>query len=519
MANRRIEMLDIKHLLRLKRQGRSNREIGGLLGMHRNTVNTYVQQLKTLDKSEEELLALENSALHALLHPPKSSSTARYTELSKHFSYYEQESKKVGVTLQLLWERYMAATPNGYGYTQFRKYFREYQKTQQVSLHWTHKYGDKIFLDFTGKKLPVIDKVSGAVVWKEVLVAILGGSNYTYVEALDSQKLDDFLDAVQNCFHFFGGVSQALVPDNLKSAVTTADNYEPTVNRNFSELALHYGTVVLPTRSGKPKDKALVEGAVKLVYQRIFYPLSDLKFYNLTDLNNAIRSQLDQHNNRPFKGRPYSRRDLFEQEEKRLLSPLPSERFERRTYRQSRVNKDAHIYLDYHYYSVPHQYVNKRVLVQATTRQVEVFLLKNHERIAIHSRSSQRGGFTTNPQHLPANVQYVSNWSVEQFTTQAAEIGSSTKAFFYKIFEYKAHPEQAYKSCLGILSLRKYYSDKRINAACQRADYFKNYGYKAIHNILKKGLDQVNYLPHNQEDNQPMIDASHPNIRGGTYYQ
>jgi len=512
-------MLDIKHLLRLKSQGRSNREIGQLLGMHRNTVNSYIKQLKSTGQEESRLMELDNSALHELLHPHKAQATARYETLSGQFLHYERELKKVGATLYILWEKYQSEHPDGYGYTQFRKHVRAYQKTQEVSLNWTHKYGDKLFLDFTGKKLPIVNKVSGEVEWKEVLVCILGGSNYTYVEAVESQRLEHFLEAVQNCFQFLGGVSQAVVPDNLKSAVTTADNYEPTVNRNFSAMALHYGTVVLPTRSLKPKDKALVEGAVKLVYQRVFYPLNNIKFYNLSDLNTAIRSQLDQHNNRPFQGREYSRRDLFDQEEKPLLSPLPSERFERRTYRKTRVNKDTHIYLDYHYYSVPNQYVDKPVLIQATSGQVEVFLQKTHERIALHHRSSQRGGFTTNPQHLPVNVRLVSNWSVEQFTDQAAEIGEKTKAFFYKIFEHKAHPEQAYKACLGILKLNKCYANKRINDACGRADYFNNYSYQAIKNILNKGLDQVHYLPHNQEDNQPQIEAAHPNIRGGKYYE
>lgn len=519
MSKRRIEMLDIKHLLRLKKQGRSNRQIGDVLGIHRNTVNSYITQFKTTGKTYSELYGLEDSALLALINPPEVELSARYKCLLEQFSGYERELKKVGATMQTLWEGYCEEAENPYGYTQFRKHFKSYLKQKKVSLHWEHKFGDKLFIDFSGKKLPVRDKVTGEVIWKSVFVGVLGGSSYTFVQAAHSEGLDDFLEVVQDCFHYLGGVTQALVPDNLKSAVTVADRYEAEVNRNFKALALHYGTVVLPTRSREPKDKALAEGAVKLAYQRIFYPLNELTFYSLKDLNAAIRTELDKHNNKLFQEHPYSRRGLFEQEEKHLLERLPTERFERRTYRQGRVNKDGHVRFDYHYYSVPYQYTDKRIWVQATARGVEVFRSSTHERIAVHKRSCQKGGFTTKREHLPDNVRFVKDWSVEQFTDQGAEMGECVYGFFLKIFEHKAHPEQGYKACMGILNLRKGFSDQRINAACKRADYFENYSYKTIKNILEKGLDKVGYQPHAQTDNQPELEASHPNIRGGEYYQ
>ena len=519
MPRRRIEMIDLKHLLRLKEQGRSNREIGEILAIHRNTVNNYVQHFDSIGKPYSELYSLTNSDLHQLLSPKKSVPCARYEALQKLLPKYERELKKVGATKQLIWEQYCREVSNPYGSSQFRTHFKTYLKQQQVSLQWEHKFGDKLFIDYAGKKLPVTDKKTGEVSWKSVFVGVLGGSGYTYVCASNSEGLDDFLASVQDCLHYLGGVSRAIVPDNLKSAVTVADKYEPTVNRNFKALAAHYGTVILPTRSGKPKDKALVEGAVKLVYQRIFYPLSDLTFYNLSDLNSAIRGYLDKHNNMPFKGHLYSRRDLFEQEEKHLLAPLPPTHFERRTYREGRVNKDAHVRFDHHYYSVPYQHVGQRIYVQATTRQVEIFRSSDHQRLSFHQRNNKRGGFTTNPAHLPDNVRFVKDWSVEQFTTQASEIGSVTQDYFQKIFQYKAHPEQGYKACMGILSLRKGFSDERINAACKRADYFKNYSYKTIKNILEKGLDKLPYQAHAKSDNQPQLAASHPNIRGGDYYE
>lgn len=518
MANQRIEMLNLKHIIRLKDQGRSNREIERLLGVHRNTINSYVAQFRATGQSYSELSALSDEALLSLL-TPDVRPCPRYEYLEPRFTHYEKELKKVGATMLTLWEAYRLEVPDGYGYTQFRKHLRDYLKQTKISLHWEHKFGDKLFVDYTGKKLPVTDRVSGEVVWKEVFVAILGGSGLTYVGASDSQQLDDFLEVMQDCFRFMGGVPRAVVSDNLKSAVTKADNYEPDVNRNFKALGLHYDTVILPTRAIKPKDKALVEGAVKLAYQQIFYPLNELTFFSLKDLNRAITERLDFYNNKKYQRRQYSRRQLFEAEEKHLLLPLPSERFERRTYRDCRVNKDAHVYFNYHYYSVPYRYVGRRILLQATAREVEIFLSGTAERIAIHSKNNKKGGFSTQNEHLPSNIRFVKNWSVEQFTSKAGEVGEAVYGFFTKIFEHKAHPEQAYKACMGILSLKKGFSDIRINNACRRADYFQNYSYKAVKKILEKGLDKLEYRPHQMSDNQPVLEASHPNIRGADYYK
>ena len=316
-----------------------------------------------------------------------------------------------------------------------------------------------------------------------------------------------------------GGVPRGIVPDNLKSAVTKADNYEADVNRNLTALSLHYGTTILPTRSRKPKDKPLVERAVTLVYQRIYYPLNEINFYNLIDLNAAIRHQLDLHNNRPFQNRPYSRRELFSTQEKDLLEALPVSAYEQREYWSGKINKDALVYFKGHYYSVPYQWRKKRFYIQATTRVVEIFWSKNHQRLCMHPRSYEKGKRSIQKDHLPPNIQYVKNWSVDFFIKQAQGIGEQVEAYFLKIFEQKAHPEQAYKICTGIIGLKKNYNNERINQACERAAYFGNYGYKVVAHILKKGLDQVAYLPHATTDDQPLLDESHPNIRGGNYYK
>jgi len=418
-----------------------------------------------------------------------------------------------------VWAYYRKQQPEGYSSSQFHTHLKNWRRRTKVSMYWEHKFGDKLFVDFCGKKLSIIDKVSGAVREVEVFVALLGGSQYTYVEAIASQKLVHFLEAMQNALHFLGGVPQGIVPDNLKSAVTKADNYEPDVNRNLNALALHYGTSILPTRSAKPKDKPLVENAVSLVYQRIYYPLNEINFYNLVDLNAAIRHHLDLHNNRLFQNRPYSRKELFLSQEKPLLEALPVERYERREYWSGKINKDGLVYFKGHYYSVPYQYRKKRFYLQATHRTIEIFSSKSNERLCMHKRSYEKGARSIQKDHLPPNIKYVKSWSVDFFTKQGGVIGEQVSAYFLKIFEQKAHPEQGYKACMGILKLKKGFSDQRINAACERADYFGNYGYKVVKNILEKGLDQIDYRPHATTDDQPLLDESHPNIRGGAYYK
>lgn len=520
MANTRIDMVNVQHILRLLLAGKKKRTIARTLGIGRGTVTRYVHSFDQTGQSYEALSDLSTEALSALLQKEKQvEPSKRYEELSGLFPKLEKEIKKVGATYLILWESYHQRHPEGYAYSQFCHHFRTWLRRTEVGLHWEHKYGDKLFVDFCGKTLSVTDKLSGLVEKVEVLVAVLGGSQYTYVEAVRSQKLEDFLEVLQNAFHYFGGVCRGIVPDNLRSAVTKADKYEPTVNRNLSSLALHYGTTILPTRSRKPKDKALAEHGVQLIYQRIYYPLNEITFYSLSDLNRAIREQLNLHNNRLFQHRPYSRKQCFIANEKDLLEPLPSSRYELRHYHKSRVNKDSRVYFQYHYYSVPFAYKGKSILVQATRRVVEVFLRSTHERIALHQRSEERGGYTIVDAHLPDNVRFVKSWSIDFFLKQGQAIDQVVAQYFTKIFDEKAHPEQGYKICTGILSLRKTFSDARLTAACQRADYFNNYGYKVIKNILEKGLDKVDYKPHAASDEQLYLEGTHPNIRGGEYYE
>ena len=512
-------MVDIKHLLRLKLQGQSNRSIGRQLGINRKTIDKYIEFFHTQAQSYEELLGWSNAELNALFPKKSNKKVKKYEELSSRFSYYERELKRPGATYLGLWQEYRQAHPGGYSYNQFKNHIRDHLGKQQVSMRIEHKFGDKLFVDYCGKKLLITDRHTGIETEVEVFVAILGGSQYIYCQASETQQLDDFLDAMSNTLEYLGGVPQAIVPDNLKSAVTKASKYEPNINRNFAAFGEHYRTVILPTRSAKPKDKPLVESAVKLVYQNIFFPLRNMVFFTLGDLNRAIREQLDLFNNKLLTNRSYSRRQLFVEEEKSKLEPLPKERFQRKIYREYKVNKEAHVWvgLDKHYYSVPYSYVGKHVQVQISHQTIEVYY--NYQRIALHQRSSKTGGFTTITEHMPANIRFVKNWSMDHFTSRARQIGPHTYEYCCKIFEIKKHPEQAYKACMGILKLAQKFSNQRLEKACKRAAFYEAYAYKALEIILKKGMDQLDLEGEAATDNPVIITESHPNIRGGEYFK
>lgn len=518
MANRKIEIMDLKQLLQLKAKGYSNRRIAAHIGISRNTVNDYIQLFGRSEKSFEELSQLSLGAIKKLEAHLSDKPTAvvnkKYEQLRERIPGYLQELKRPGCTYQQLWYQYQSDYPSGYGYTQFKHHLHAYEKSEQVSFVFRHKYGDKLFIDFTGQKLQVVDRHSGEVEQVEVFVGILGGSQYTYVEACPNQRMEHFIRCTVNCLEYIGGVVQALVPDNLKSAVDKANNYEPILNRQYKAMALHYDTTVVPARAIKPRDKALVEGAVKLVYQRIFYPLRNHIFFSLAELNEHIRALLSSYNQRLFQGRDYSRQDLFEQHEKPLLSVLPTHRFEIKTFKRAKVQKNTHVWVEKHYYSVPYRYIGQRVQVQYNGLTVEIYY--NHERIAMHKRSFRPYGYTTVKEHLPSTHRFVLDWNPQRFIKWGHKIGPATGQYIQEVLEYYSYPEQAYKSCLGILRLAKQYSEQRLELACERALKYKKYSFRTIETILLRKLDQV-------EDPDPSEGQLklplHENIRGADYYE
>lgn len=491
-------------------------------GVALRTVKKYVRGAEATGRSIPELLELDDAALASCVQEPaQQDENARLLQLEAQFPYFERELRRVGVTRQLLWDEYKSGNPDGYNYSRFCHYFQQWQGRQKAVMHLEHKSGDKLFIDYAGKKLKVMDWVSGREIEVEVFVATLGASGYTYVEASPSQQLEDFIASVENALHFLGGVPAALVPDNLKSAVTQSSRYEPKVNETFADFANHYGTSVLPTRAYKPRDKAHVENAVRITYQRIYALLRDRDFHSIEALNHAIRPLLDQHNARPLQGREESRLDRFEALDKPELAPLPTDCYEIKRHKWVTVQKNSHVRLgeDAHYYSVPYQHIGKKVKLTYTRRTVEVYC--KLERVAFHKRNKSRFGYSSTPEHLPSNHRYVSDWNPDFFLNQALRIGPPVVEMFKAIFERKIHPEQAYKSCNGILHLKKRFTPQRVAAACQRALSHQCIGYGYVKTILEKGLDK---LAGGQED-QPgkssssHIPQNHKNIRGKNQYK
>ena len=382
-------------------------------------------------------------------------------------------------------------------------------------MHMQHKCGDKMYVDYAGKTLSIIDKTNGESQEVQFFIALLGGSQYTYAEATLSQQKEDFVRSVERAMRYFQGVPAAIVPDNLKSAVIKSSRFEPTINETLADLAEHYDTTILPTRAYKPRDKSLVEGAVKILYRRIYANLKDASFYSLEEINQAINELLEAHNGRKLTARPYSRRDLFLEDEKPTLRPLPATYFEIKYQSFATVMQNGHVHLsrDKNYYSVPYPYIKKKVKLLYTSSTVEIYYKYN--RIALHKRNYKPYVYTTTSEHLASTHRFVAEWSAERFMDWAKSIDTAVGEYILHIIESRNHPEQAYKSCLGILNFEKKVGKVRLVKACKRGLEFETYSFKSIQKILENGLD----YDQNQEENPiPQELPEHSNIRGKQYY-
>lgn len=516
MSSKRIGIMNIRQLLQLKLKGESNRSVSRLIGVHRNTVNEYVHLLRASGQAYEALIALSDKALWDLFPQFTTTDKNRYETLSSYFSYFRIELKKVGCTRLTLWKEYLERHPDGYQSSQFNEHLSRWLKRVEGSGKLTHKAGDKLYIDYTGKKLYYIDRSTGEQIGVEVFVAILPCSGYTYVEASPSQCRHDFIDSMNNCLNHLGGVPKSLVPDNLKSAVTKASKYEPILNKTFAGFALHYQCSINPTRSYSPQDKALVEHAVKLVYQRIFYPLNKQTFFSLQALNAALSKLLKQYNDYLFSQLKTSRRQQFEEIEKASLAPLPAQAYELRYYKILTVQKMGYVYLsdDKHYYSVPHRYLGKKVELQYTKGHIEVFYAK--ERIASHKRNYQPGRYSTIADHLSSTHQFYREWSPEFFQKWARRYGTDIESYITGLIEQATYPETAYKQCMGVLQLVKEYGPQRLSKACKRAVQYPRFGYGIVKDILKNKMDLE---PDLFTDPDQILIPKHDNIRGADYYK
>jgi transposase len=514
MLKNKTPMSKIRQALRLYTQGKSKMFIKEHTGLSRNTVKKYINLFIESKQSFGEVNKLTDRDLDELFgNSPKIEPPEKLKQLIECFPAISKELKRKGVTLEIVWNGYYQTHEEGYRFTQFCKHYNNWKRQVNPVMHIEHKVGDKMFVDYAGDKQAVVDTETGEVRDVEVFVAILGASQLTYVEATESQKKEDFIATCENAMHYFGGVPLAIVPDNLKSAVTKSDRYEPTLNETFADFAEHYGTTIIPARAYRPKDKSLVEGMVKIIYTRIYAAIRKEKFFSLAQLNEAIRAALEDLNNGLLKGRDYSRRQQFEELERPVLQSLPSLRYEFKKQQVATVLKDGHVCLgvDKHYYSVPYKHIGKKVKIIYTKERVEIFL--DYSLIADHDRMKGKYSYTTISEHMASKHRYVAEWSPAKFISWAEKIGTDAKLLIEQILMKKQHPEQSYKSCIGVLKLAPKAGNDRMNNACKRALEYGIYNYKIVQTILEKNLDKSSPDNPDNDDLPP-----HDNIRGEEYF-
>jgi transposase len=514
MANKSIKMSKLRQVLKLHCQGYSKLQISITTGLSRNTVKKYIKHFTVLLTTWEDLSRMSDKELDQLFcTTPQPAPREQLEHLHSYFSSQEKRLRQRGMTILKLWLEYYFQYPGAYSRSRFYQLYSQWKQKVKPTMHLEHKAGDKMFIDFTGEKLKIVHPETGEIKSVEVFIAILGASQLTYVEAVESQQVEDFITACERALHYFGGAPRAIVPDNLKSAVVKSNRYEPSLNENFEAFADHYGMAVLPARAYKPRDKSLVEGAVKIAYNRIYTNLPTQLSTSLEELNALIKPLLEQHNNSLLTERKYSRREQFEEMERPALQPLPERLFELRRSQQLTVMKNGHVCLsiDKHYYSVPYNYIGKKVRLLYAKSSVEIFY--KYELIASHKRVRSPHNYTTDPQHLATQHQVHAEWNSDYFLQQARAIHQDVEFYINQVLLKKKHPEQAYKSCQGILSYAKRVGHGRLINACRRAHEYGLYHFKAIENILQRRLDGFEA----EQEQLPM--PAHENIRGENYYQ
>jgi len=507
-------MFSLRELLRLKfAQKLPHRAISRSLGISTSTVSALtrkaVQQGLTWPLPE----AIDDAALEKVIYgassvppPPPRKTEPSYVQL-KH------ELQRKGVTLQLLWQEYRDATPTDeqYSYSQFCQRYRDWRKRQPLSMRQTHHPADKLFIDYAGLTLPITDPATGECHGAQLFVAVLGYSSYTFAEVTRTQTLPDWIASHHRALQFFGGVPKLIVPDNLKSAISKACRYEPDDNPTYAYFAQHYGVAILPARPYKPKDKAKAENAVLVAERWILARLRHHTFFSLSEANAAIRELLNELNNRRMRSYGESRRERFERHECTLLSPLPNDAYSYTEIKRVRVHIDYHVEIDKHYYSVPYAYIKQEL--QAFCSAERITIKKGNRVIASHARSSVMGAHSTDKTHMPKHHLAHSDWSPERLQNWATQIGPACLQLVTQWLHGKAHPEQAYRACLGLLSLAKAYRESRLENACARALHLRSTQLKTVRNILQNGLDQQALTPL-----ESATLPAHDNIRGAHHY-
>lgn len=513
MSMPRITMKKLREVLRLKFDLKlSNREIANMLSISPSTVSLYVTMFKHKGISWDQANNFSDDDLNKLIFPVQHLSPKRQCA-KPDFEYIHKELKRKGVTLQLLWEEYYEAhKESSYSRTQFCVLYQEWSRKLNISMRQRHKAGDKLFIDYAGHTIPIIDINTGESKSAQIFIAVMGASNYSYAEATWSQSLPDWIGSHVRAFEYFGGIVGLLVPDNLKSGINKACRYEPDVNPLYADMVSYYGTAVLPARPFKPRDKAKVEVGVQIIERWILARLRNHKFFSLAELNQEIRRLLHIVNNKHFKKLPGTRFSQFEAIDKPALKPLPTEPYIYSDFKKARLGIDYHVEVDSHYYSAPYQLIKEKLEVRMTENTIEIF--HKNQRITSHVRSYKKGAHTTISEHMPPRHQKHMQWTPGRFLNWAKDIGPQTLSLTKHILEKKDHPEQGYRACLGLLNLVKIYNEQRLEAACKRAVYYHVFTRRCVTNILKEGLDKQP-LPENEVETKKL---THENIRGPSYF-
>jgi transposase len=511
MPGERLSMRKIRDVLRLRfAQELSQRAIAQSLRLSVGAVNTYLSRARLAGLAWPLPTELDDAQLERLLYPPPPA-VASEQRPTPDWAVVHRELRRPNVTLALLWEEYRTGpgAQDGFGYSWFCDLYREWVGRLKPTLRQVHTAGERVFVDFAGHGMEVIDGASGEIRRAEIFVAVLGASSYTYVQAVWSQSLPDWIAAHVALLTFVGGVPRQIVSDSLRAGITRACFYEPLVNRTYADMASHYGTAVIPARPYKPRDKAKVEVGVQVVQRWILARLRNRRFFSLAELNRAIRELVEQLNDRPMRGWGTTRRALFEQLDRPALLPLPPAPYEFAAWKRCRVNLDYHVEIDKHLYSVPFRLLREEAEARLTTGTVEIF--HRGKLVAAHQRSQRPHRPSTITEHMPSSHRRYRDWTHERIQREAAAIGDDTAALVEIILRARPHPEQGFRSCIGILRLAQRYDADRLDSACARALALGTRSYSSVAAILKNARQNKPADPE-----QPSL--LHENIRGSGYY-
>lgn len=521
MPNKSISMNKIRQVLRCHAAGYGSRSISVMLSVSRTTVRKYLLCFMRSRMEIEDVLSMDEKSLYALFHEQeperKPQPSPRSQQLDALLPDYMKRLKRRHQTREMLFREYSAACPGGYCRSHFYYRLQNYIIQHSPVSHIEHRAGDKMYVDYAGDRLYLTDPESGEKRSVEVFVAILPCSQLTYVEAVSTQRKEDFIRACENALVFFGGAPLAIVPDNLKAAVSRPGRWESDINRDFAMFAEHYGCAGVPARVRRPRDKALVESAVKLIYRSIYPRVRQSVHHTLEELNASISIALEVHNNALMYGRTTSRREQYEDLERECMRPLNPHRFEMRRHSVSTVSRSGYVRVDGYSYSVPYRYIGKKLDILSGDSEIGIYY--RCEPIATHKRGSGLNRHITDPSHRPG--QTPSDRDPARLVEKAAGLHPSISDYLSQVISERRYPDLASKSCRGILSLAGKVGVERLARACRLAQSYGMFSLRSLTEILDNRQDLVT-----DEDDTAAATAEpsaghipdHGNLRGKEYF-